>query len=989
MSSTRLVSAEMAFLSTSHVHLPTSRLFADSFAGSRLQICRHRPKQSHVQPVRMGLLDAFKNVMNPSTSKTSAQSTSEAGSSAVAPVADSDLPTIYWERVSKINALESEIEPLSDEQIASEFESLRTSVRSGDASIEDVNLVHRVFALVREATFRVLSLRHYDVQLVGGLVLNEGSIAEMATGEGKTIVAVLAAALNALTDKGVFVVTVNDYLARRDAELIGQVLRYCGFSVGLIQGGMEPSERRKAYNCDVTYVTNSELGFDYLRDNLAMSVDEVVLERPLGFCILDEVDSILIDEARTPLIISSRVSSEATAQKYGIAKRAADALVRDTHYTVDEKEQAVILTEQGYIDLEQALKVSNLFDARNPWASFITNAIKAKELFKLDVNYIVNETEQQVEIVDEYTGRVMPGRRWSDGLHQAVEAKEGIKVDSEASTSAKISYQSFFRLFNKVAGMTGTAATEADELQDIYGLPVVRIPTALPMGRKVYPDVVFKNANGKYRGVMREIANVAPTGRPILIGTTSVEASESLSNLLTEVEVWHDVLNAKPESALRESEIIAQAGRKYSITIATNMAGRGTDILLGGNADFFARALARRSLASLEPELFKTLTDPEQPVLITDEDLPIDISPEAMTALDEAAAALRSSTEQTQSSHDVQTLVGIDEAVGLAAESSPLSPSDEALKQLREAMATIKAELVDVVAEEREEVLDLGGLYVIGTERAESRRVDNQLRGRAGRQGDPGSSRFFLALDDTLFRVFGGDKVKGVLESFRVDEETPIENTLVNQTLDTAQCNVEEYFRGIRESVFQYDEILATQRAAFYTERRRILEANPGQLLSRFRDECARTADDVVDGNVKAGNIKIAERLSQFFNGITEVDAEHLDEAVDVRAIVLKQVDEVLDKTNKRLDDLRLGFGIEVLRFLWLTQMDKMWAQHMKTMDYVKEMVGLRVYEGEQPLDVYQREGFSLFNELLANIRRNNVFSYFQYKAPQTSQSPK
>lgn len=930
----------------------------------------------------MSLLDAFKNAINPVNKpvagKEPALSNDAISSSVLKP---------YFRRVDVINAMESEIESMSDSEIQRVFSDLRASVASG-TKVDQI--ADRIFALVREVTYRVLSLRHYDVQLVGGMVLDDAAVAEMVTGEGKTIVAALPAVLNALTSQSVFIVTVNDYLARRDAELVGQVFRFCGFTVGLIQSDMSPADRRSAYSCDITYVTNSELGFDYLRDNLAMSEADIVLTRPLGYCIIDEADSILIDEARTPLIISSRVAAD--EQKYSLAKRAAEALVKDTHYTVNEKEQAVLLTEKGFADLERALQVDDLFDPKNPWAAFITNAVKAKELFKKDVNYIVGEdgdSKLQVQIVDEFTGRVMKGRRWSDGLHQAVEAKENIPVDSEASVAAKISYQAFFKLFGKLAGMTGTATTEAQEFNDIYNLSVLAIPTALPMARKDYPDIVFKTAAGKYRGVMREIARTAPTGRPILIGTTSVEASETLSDLLEEVEIAHDVLNAKPESALRESEIIAQAGRKYSITISTNMAGRGTDILLGGNADYFARALARRELAALDQSLFNSLNDPIQPVLIDDNELPTDISEEALNYLKKAVGKVAAEADASKFS----TLRGIDEAVAIAAEYAPLPESNDGLQELRNAMSSIREELEETVAQEREEVLDLGGLYVIGTDRAESRRVDNQLRGRAGRQGDPGASRFFLALDDNLFRVFGGNKVQNILESFRVDEDTPIENPLVNQTLNSAQHSVEEYFRGIRESLFQYDEVLTTQRAVFYADRRRIVLGAENELYNRFQSECVETAKEIVNNNTPrqnegvAGLEKMSQKLGQFFGGIEEVSADDLNSTSDIESQVVRQVNDVLNRIKDRLDDLKQQFATDVLRFLWLTQMDNLWANHMKSMEYVKEMVSLRSYGNEDPLQVFQREGYAMFNEMTTNIRRNNVYSYFQYEIPKKAET--
>eukprot|EP00178_Gracilaria_changii_P009965 TRINITY_DN289_c0_g1_i1.p1 TRINITY_DN289_c0_g1~~TRINITY_DN289_c0_g1_i1.p1 ORF type:complete len:966 (+),score=163.30 TRINITY_DN289_c0_g1_i1:190-3087(+) len=885
----------------------------------------------------------------------------------------------YEKRVNRINDMEPAIEKLSDSELRDSIARIREQVQGGK-SLDDV--LDEVFAIVRESTFRVLELRHYDVQLIGGMALHDGCIAEMATGEGKTIVAVLAACLNALSGNAVYVVTVNDYLAKRDSELVGQVHRFLGLSVGLIQADMDTIQRQKAYSCDVIYVTNSELGFDYLRDNLVMTENDIVLKRHLSYCIVDEADSILIDEARTPLLISGKLPIQTS--KYSTAKKAADALSRDIHYTVNEKEQSVLLTERGYLDLERALNVENLFDPANPWASFVTNALKAKEIFKKDVNYIVaddvGEGPSEIQIVDEFTGRVMKGRRWSDGLHQAVEAKEGIAVNAESSNAARISYQAFFRLFDKLAGMTGTAATEAKELSDVYSLDVVVVPSALPMARKDYPDVVFRNEDGKYRAIMGEIARVAPTGRPILIGTTSVEASEALSKLLADVGVDHDVLNAKPESAMRESEIVAQAGRKYSITIATNMAGRGTDILLGGNAGYFARALARRELALLNEELYTTLRDSSQPILIEDEMLPTDISEEAGESLSKAARTVVDEDE----SH-VISLARIDELVGIAAEYGPIPQDEIGLNLLREAISDIKEELEEVVAEEREEVLDLGGLYVIGTDRAESRRVDNQLRGRAGRQGDPGGSRFFLALEDRLFRVFGGDKVTGILDTFRVDENTPIENPLVNRTLDEAQRNVEAYFKEIREQLFKYDTVFSRQREVFYTQRRRIVTANDQELHDRFREDCVKTVSEIIQANVVKRDVahdfeRLSSKLLQFFSGMAQIEASSLQEASDLTTHVVGQMDILLEGKRAGLDREKAGLSREVLRYLWLTQMDNLWLEHMKKLDYLKEFIVLRSYEGDDPLQAYQIEGFELFTCMVDNVRRNNVFSFFQYQ---------
>jgi len=918
----------------------------------------------------MGPFDAFKRAIS-----------SKPASSP--PAASTDISPLRREQdfganqpvVDRINGLEAGIEILDDAQLVERFQRARSAAeRNADDVLEEI------YAIVREVSFRVLGLRHYDVQILGAIELHKGCIAEMATGEGKTIVAALPSVLNAATGNHVLVVTVNDYLARRDAELIGKIHRFLGLSVGLIQANMSTDERKKAYACDITYVTNSELGFDYLRDNLAFSEDDLVISKPFGFCIVDEADSILIDEARTPLIISGK--NPAPTEKYSVANQASQQLRLGVHYSVNKKEQSVLLTERGYEDLEKALKVADLFDVTNPWASYIINALKAKEIFEKDINYIVDPTEEGegVQIVDEFTGRVMKGRRWSGGLHQAIEAKESISVSDETVTAASISYQSFFKLFDKLAGMTGTAVTEKEELLNVYGLNVVQIPTALPTGRKDYPDVVFKNFKGKLNSIMGEIARVAPTGRPILIGTTSVDSSEALSQLLTEVEVEHEVLNAKPEFASRESEIVAQAGRKYSITIATNMAGRGTDIVLGGNSSFFAKAIMRREFASRNEDLFEALED----ILIDDEVLPADLSEDVWNDIEKTAEFVA----RNNSAQLFEDLGSIDRLISAASEYTGESDGREGgisgLKEVNEILAKIEDDLRETVELEREEVLDLGGLYIIGTERGESRRIDNQLRGRAGRQGDPGTTRFFLALDDKLFKMFGGDKMADILESFRVGDDLPIENSVVTKALDNAQANVEEYFKDIRAQLFNYDEVLSVQRNVVYNSRRKILEETPTQLMKRFTDDCYIVSDEIFDSYMsqdKADTEGMVGKLAQFFAGISLDNSASIQKKESVHAAVDELVAVQTDKLSGKL-------MTEATRYIWLTQVDNLWMGHMKAMDYLKEFIVLRSYASDDPLAQYQIEGFELYEEMQRNVRRNTVYSLFQYKpAPAESKS--
>ncbi|CAN1199249.1 Protein translocase subunit SECA1, chloroplastic [Linum perenne] len=724
-------------------------------------------------------------------------------------------------------------------------------------------MLQEAFALVREASKRVLGLRPFDVQLIGGMVLHKGEIAEMKTGEGKTLVAILPAVLNALSGKGVHVVTVNDYLARRDCEWVGQVPRFLGLKVGLIQQNMTSEQRRENYLCDITYVTNSELGFDYLRDNLATSVEELVLRR-FNYCVIDEVDSILIDEARTPLIISG--PAEKPSDRYYKAAKIAAAFERDIHYTVDEKQKNVLLTEQGYEDSEEILNLKDLYDPREQWAMYILNAIKAKELFLRDVNYIVRGKE--VFIVDEFTGRVMQGRRWSDGLHQAVEAKEGLPIQNETITLASISYQNFFLQFPKLCGMTGTAATESTEFESIYKLKVTIVPTNKPMIRKDDSDVVFRATVGKWRAVVVEISRMHKTGRPVLVGTTSVEQSDALSVQLQEAEIPHEVLNAKPENVEREAEIVAQSGRLGAVTIATNMAGRGTDIILGGN------------------------------------------------------------------------------------------------------------------------VISAGGLHVVGTERHESRRIDNQLRGRSGRQGDPGSSRFFLSLEDNIFRIFGGDRIQGLMRAFRV-EDLPIESQMLTKALDEAQRKVENYFFDIRKQLFEYDEVLNSQRDRVYSERRRALES--GSLQSLIVEYAELTMDDILEANIGSDAPsenwdleKLIAKVQQYCYLLNDLTPDLLRSQCSSYSelrdyLRLRGRDAYLQK-RESVEEEAPGLMKEAERFLILNNIDRLWKEHLQSIKFVQQAVGLRGYAQRDPLIEYKLEGYNLFLDMMARIRRNVIYSIYQFK---------
>lgn len=706
--------------------------------------------------------------------------------------------------VTETNLLEEEIKKLSDDDLKRKTDEFREQLEkaNNDREIEEIldEILPEAFAVVREASQRVLGMRHFDVQLMGGLVLHKGQIAEMKTGEGKTLVSTLPAYLNGLTGKGVHIVTVNDYLARRDAEWMGQVHRFLGLSVGLIQAGMSPEERKKNYACDITYTTNSELGFDYLRDNMATSMAEVV-QRPFSYCIIDEVDSILIDEARTPLIISGPI--ERPTEKYYQAAEIVKQLVKQEvedgpgDYEVDEKARNILLTDDGFKKAEELLGVKDLYDQENPWAHYIFNAIKAKELFLKDVNYIVRNGE--VVIVDEFTGRVLPGRRWSDGLHQAIEAKERVEIQQETQTLATITYQNFFLLYPKLSGMTGTAKTEETELEKVYNLQVTIIPTNRPSQRYDLPDAVYKGEGGKWRSVADEVEELHKMGRPILVGTTSVEKSELLSRLLREKEIPHNLLNARPENVERESEIVAQAGRKGAVTIATNMAGRGTDIILGGNSDYMARLKIREYLMP------KIVRPDDDELAVSVPSLGGRRRPQGF-ASDRKVKTWKASADIFPTELSEATVKGLKEAVKIAVEyygeqslaeleteekiaiASENAPTDDpVIQKLRQVYKKIRGEYEIFTSQEHKEVVELGGLHVIGTERHESRRIDNQLRGRAGRQGDPGSTRFFLSLEDNLLKIFGGDRVARLMEALQVEEDMPIESGMLTRSLEGAQ----------------------------------------------------------------------------------------------------------------------------------------------------------------------------------------------------------
>lgn len=907
----------------------------------------------------------------------------------------------YQPYITEINLLEEEIKALSDQELRGKTAEFREKLKAAKTSAHEKELLEEIlpeaFAVVREAGRRVLGMRHFNVQLLGGIILHSGQIAEMKTGEGKTLVATLPSYLNAISGKGVHVVTVNDYLARRDAEWMGQIHRFLGLTVGLIQQGMTPAERQKNYACDITYATNSELGFDYLRDNMAVAMSEVV-QRPFNYCIIDEVDSILIDEARTPLIISGQV--ERPSQKYIRASEVAAGLNKDDHYEVDEKARNVILADEGFAEAEILLGVKDLYDPNDPWAHYIFNAIKAKELFIKDVNYIVRNDE--VVIVDEFTGRVLPGRRWSDGLHQAIEAKERVEIQPETQTLATITYQNLFLLYPKLGGMTGTAKTEEAEFEKIYKLEVSIIPTNRPTGRADLSDVVYKKENGKWLAIAEECAEMHELGRPVLVGTTSVEKSEVLSNLLRQKEVPHNLLNAKPENVERESEIIAQAGRRGAVTIATNMAGRGTDIILGGNADYMARLKLReyllpRIVRPEEDDDFSPLQVPGaehnrgggmgfvpgkkvKTWKVSPQIFPTQLSKDTEKALKEAVElAVKQYGERSLAELEAE------DKVAVASEKAPTD--DPVVQKLRDVYNRIREEYEAFTTREHEEVVQLGGLHVIGTERHESRRIDNQLRGRAGRQGDPGSTKFFLSLDDSLLRIFGGDRVAGLMTALRVEEDMPIESGMLTRSLEGAQRKVETYYYDIRKQVFEYDEVMNNQRRAIYAERRRVLEGQ--DLKEQVVRYAEKTMEDIVDAYVNSElpseewDLKsVVSKVKEFVYLLSDLQPEQLEDLSvgEIKSFLSEQARIAYDIKEAQIDQFKPGLMRDAERFFILQRIDTLWREHLQAMDALRESVGLRGYGQKDPLIEYKSEGYEMFLEMMTAIRRDVVYSLFQFQ---------
>ena len=842
--------------------------------------------------------------------------------------------------VDHINALEPQFAAMSDAELkakTAEFKEILAKRPTSkdfktDRKLEKEALdkiLPEAFATVREAGKRVLNMRHFDVQLVGGYFLHNGHIAEMRTGEGKTLVATLPAYLNALTGKGVHVITVNDYLAKRDSEWMGKIYKFLGLSVGVILSGGRTMDdfaaKKAAYACDITYGTNNEFGFDYLRDNMAQSA-EALVQRPYNYAIIDEVDSILIGEARTPLIISGRLDK--SAETYKLMAKIAPQLEKVKDYEIDEKNKNVILTEEGIDHAQELLGIKDLFDINTQYAHHLLQALKAKELFVLDTDYVVRNGE--VMIVDEFTGRLMEGRRWSDGLHQAIEAKEGVEIQDETQTLASITFQNLFRLYPKLSGMTGTAMTEEAEFGKIYNLEVTTIPTNKPDIRKNYADVIYKNERAKFNAVVEDIIAQHEIGRPVLVGTISIEKSEYVSHLLNQRGIQHNVLNAKHHE--REAYIIAQAGRVGAVTIATNMAGRGTDILLGGNAEYMAKE-----------ELEK-----------------LGITPETTEDYEEKK-----------------------------------NQAMEAAKKITEA--------------EHAKVVAAGGLHVIGTERHESRRIDNQLRGRAARQGDPGSTRFFLSLEDNLMRIFGGDKITSLMNALNVDENMAIEHPLITRQIQSAQKKVETYHFDVRKSVLEYDDVMNIQREKFYAQRRKVLfgnnmsediyymiekeidrmmrayispEQNPEEYIFEDLQTMIRELHSIVP---QLSGINVSDIQGLRFDAIydklkilaIQAYKTHEEEVVNFYNEVVEKYDPNFVPQQAFSDDNVIR---NLEKDILLRVVDNKWIDHLHNIDMLREGIGLRAYGQKDPLIEYKREAYDLFNKMMFEIQGDTVKHLFRTK---------
>ena len=877
----------------------------------------------------------------------------------------------------KVLALEPEMQKLTDEQLQAKTTEFKARLEKGE-TLDD--LLPEAFAVCREADWRVLGMKPYPVQIIGGIVLHRACIAEMQTGEGKTLVATMPTYLNALTGEGVHVITVNDYLARRDSEWMGKVYRFLGLTVGLVVHGVESDDRKKAYEADVTYGTNNEFGFDYLRDNMVVYKANMV-QRGHAFAIVDEVDSILIDEARTPLIISGKGEDSSVMYKRAddFAKTLKKSVIVelddkveaeeqvDGDYVVDEKRKTATLTESGVKKAEAFFHVENLADADNmSLRHYIDGAIKARGVMHRDTDYIVKDGE--VIIVDEFTGRLMYGRRFNDGLHQAIEAKEGVTVAAESKTLATVTFQNYFRMYKKLAGMTGTASTEADEFSEIYGLNIVSIPTNKPRARKDLPDSVYKTVNGKYNAVIEQVAECHAKGQPVLVGTVSVEKSEALSKLLKKKGIEHNVLNAKQHE--REAEIVAQAGKQGAVTIATNMAGRGTDIMLGGNVSYMAKAALRKELSR---DLTKDLAQ---------------LKDEYEHAKARAKAAGTELPTPPEETIDAQLEHLMTECDGHA------ETEDAAVLHARQRFEELCEEFEPEIKREAAAVREAGGLFIIGTERHESRRIDNQLRGRAGRQGDPGASRFFLSLEDDLMRIFGGERVQNLMDSLGLEEDVPIENKLITNTIESAQKKLEASNFAIRKQVLQYDDVMNQQREIIYKQRQMVLDGEDisGKLHEMMRqaidDACTNylngeTADDWDFAGLRRHFMNWL-CLPTDFNYTTEQLGDLTKEGIADE--LYKRGMDILTAKEKRYGAKTMR---ELERICLLRNVDSKWMEHIDNMDQLKQGMGLRGYGQHDPVVEYRIEGFAMFDEMIASIREDAVHMLLTIEIRQQNAEPK
>ena len=865
-----------------------------------------------------------------------------------------ELKSIY-PIVDKIEALGDEYKALTDAELQAKTPEFKERLANGE-TLDDI--LPEAFATVREAADRVLGMRPYRVQLVGGIVLHQGRIAEMKTGEGKTLVATLPAYLNALTGKGVHVVTVNDYLAKRDSEWMGKVHRFLGLKVGLIIHGLTAQQRKDAYAADITYGTNNEMGFDYLRDNMCIYSNELV-QRGHSFAIVDEVDSILIDEARTPLIISGQ--GEKSTQMYDMAEMFVSRLKKkvvvqvddkeeedshiDADYIVDEKAKTATLTASGIAKAEEFFHVENLSDPSNATLNHhINQALKAHGTMKRDIDYVVKDGE--VIIVDEFTGRLMFGRRYSNGLHQAIEAKEHVNVNSENKTLATITFQNYFRLYDKLSGMTGTAMTEAEEFGTIYNLDIVEIPTNRPNQREDHHDVVYKTEAGKFRAVIQQVKECHEKGQPVLVGTVSIEKNELLSHLLQREGIQHNLLNAKNHE--KEAEIVAQAGKLGAVTVATNMAGRGTDIMLGGNAEYMAKAQMRKE------HFCEKLLNPEKP----EEALPAAVE---------------------------QLLI---EADGHG------ETSDANILAVRKRFDELYAQYKPLTEAEAEEVRAAGGLFIIGTERHESRRIDNQLRGRAGRQGDPGASRFYLSLEDDLMRLFGGDRVQGLMGTLGIDEDTPIENRMITSTIESAQKKLEGRNFEIRKNVLKYDDVMNQQREIIYGQRRKVLDGEDisAEMHNMLKENIESSCKQFLAGDVK--DEWDFGALRRHYLGWLTTDADFHYTVADYDSISQESIADMLYQRGMDvLNDKEQRYGAPLMRELericLLKCVDRQWMDHIDNMDQLRQGIVLRGYGQKDPVVEYRIEGFDMFDQMVDSIRESSVKMLLTIEVREAGKAPK